>query len=80
MKIFKVCERNFVCGKEYTNAFQVDPKILESAIRTACKRAIDAEPNLTKWDMIMGDGDCGEAVQDVSKGRKLFFKHVHERH
>ncbi|KAK8137138.1 hypothetical protein PG984_005078 [Apiospora sp. TS-2023a] len=25
------------------------------------------EPNLTKWDMIMGDGDCGEAVQGVSE-------------
>ncbi|CZT50669.1 related to dihydroxyacetone kinase [Rhynchosporium secalis] len=46
---------------------QIDPEVLESAIRTACKRAIDAEPNLTKWDMIMGDGDCGEAVRDVSK-------------
>ncbi|KAJ5035112.1 uncharacterized protein L3040_008372 [Drepanopeziza brunnea f. sp. 'multigermtubi'] len=45
----------------------IDPKHLDSAIRTACKRAIDAEPNLTKWDMIMGDGDCGEAVRDVSK-------------
>ncbi|KAK0105777.1 hypothetical protein ONS95_004295 [Cadophora gregata] len=46
---------------------KVDPKLLNSAVRTACKRAIDAEPNLTKWDMIMGDGDCGEAVRGVSK-------------
>ncbi|KAH7390217.1 Dak1 domain-containing protein [Cadophora sp. MPI-SDFR-AT-0126] len=46
---------------------KVDPKVLDSAVRTACQRAIDAEPNLTKWDMIMGDGDCGEAVRDVSK-------------
>lgn len=41
----------------------MDAKILTSAIKTACNRAIEAEPNLTKWDMIMGDGDCGEGVK-----------------
>lgn len=50
------------------NANVVEPKLLESAIRTGCNRAIAAEPNLTKWDMIMGDGDCGEAVRDVCNG------------
>jgi triose/dihydroxyacetone kinase / FAD-AMP lyase (cyclizing) len=46
----------------------VDPKLLDAALRLACERAIAAEPNLTKWDMVMGDGDCGEAVRDVSTG------------
>lgn len=46
----------------------VDPSLLDSIIRTACKAAIAAEPKLTQWDMIMGDGDCGEAVQGVSEG------------
>ncbi|KAG8157286.1 hypothetical protein KVR01_012994 [Diaporthe batatas] len=45
----------------------VDPKLLDTVIRSACEAAIAAEPNLTKWDMIMGDGDCGEAVKDVSE-------------
>ncbi|KAE8454509.1 hypothetical protein EG329_000132 [Mollisiaceae sp. DMI_Dod_QoI] len=42
---------------------------LEEDIRgkLACERAIAAEPNLTKWDMVMGDGDCGEAVKGVSE-------------
>ncbi|KAF4778985.1 hypothetical protein HER10_EVM0013458 [Colletotrichum scovillei] len=44
---------------------KVDPKLLENAIRSACERAIAAEPNLTKWDMVMGDGDCGEAVKGL---------------
>ncbi|KAH9892120.1 Dak1 domain-containing protein [Xylariomycetidae sp. FL2044] len=52
---------------------RVDPKLLDEVIRTGCKAAIAAEPNLTKWDMVMGDGDCGEAVQGVSEAiiRKL---------
>ncbi|KAJ1553578.1 hypothetical protein HK405_007504 [Cladochytrium tenue] len=43
--------------------FYVDPKILRSVIRTACESLRDAEPNLTKWDMIVGDGDCGFTCQ-----------------
>lgn len=46
----------------------VTPELLGTVIRSACLAAIAAEPNLTKWDMIMGDGDCGEAVQGVSEG------------
>jgi dihydroxyacetone kinase len=46
----------------------VDPSTLERIIRTACEKAIAAEPNLTKWDMVLGDGDCGEAVFSVSTG------------
>lgn len=41
----------------------VDAKVLETALRSACDTAIAAEPQLTKWDMVMGDGDCGEAVK-----------------
>lgn len=43
----------------------VDAKLLESALRTASESAIAAEPQLTKWDMVMGDGDCGEAVKTM---------------
>jgi dihydroxyacetone kinase len=46
----------------------VDSSLLDRVIRKGCEDAITAEPNLTKWDMVMGDGDCGEAVNGVSKG------------
>ena len=49
---------------------EVDPVFLDSIIRSGCKAAIAAEPNLTKWDMVMGDGDCGEAVYGVSQGKR----------
>jgi dihydroxyacetone kinase len=50
------------------NSFLVDPKTLELAIRSACNSVIAAEPNLTKWDTIMGDGDCGETFKTGAQG------------
>ncbi|KAF6816961.1 dihydroxyacetone kinase [Colletotrichum sojae] len=44
---------------------KVDPTLLESSVRSGCEKAIAAEPQLTKWDMVMGDGDCGEAVKGL---------------
>lgn len=41
----------------------VEPKLLESALRKACNRIVEVEPDLTKWDTIMGDGDCGETFK-----------------
>jgi dihydroxyacetone kinase len=36
------------------------------AITAACKSAIKAEPDLTKFDTIVGDGDCGETLAHAS--------------
>ncbi|KAK4547358.1 hypothetical protein LTR36_001014 [Oleoguttula mirabilis] len=47
---------------------KVDPTALESALRRACDEAVKAEPDITKWDIQMGDGDCGEAVEGMCKG------------
>lgn len=41
----------------------VDPKMLDTVIRTACNALVDVEPDLTRWDTVMGDGDCGETVK-----------------
>nr|POE49303.1 dihydroxyacetone kinase 1 [Quercus suber] len=47
---------------------QVDRVILESSLRHACEAAIQAEPDITRWDIEMGDGDCGEAVVGMCQG------------
>ena len=47
---------------------QVDGNHLEAALRKACNDAINAEPDITKWDIQMGDGDCGEAVVGMCQG------------
>jgi dihydroxyacetone kinase len=43
------------------------PISLIPALRTACTAAIKAEPQITQFDLQMGDGDCGEAVAGVCK-------------
>ena len=41
------------------NRSQVDPTRAESALRIALERLISVEPDVTKYDTIVGDGDCG---------------------
>jgi dihydroxyacetone kinase len=43
------------------------PASLIPALRTACNAALEAEPQITQFDLQMGDGDCGEAVAGVCK-------------
>ena len=42
---------------------KVDPATLEKMLRNACHELVQAEPDLTKWDTVMGDGDCGETLK-----------------
>ncbi|KAJ5263413.1 hypothetical protein N7478_011018 [Penicillium angulare] len=44
-----------------------DCSLLRNALVAACERVIEAEPKLTEWDMVMGDGDCGEAVKSLAE-------------
>lgn len=45
---------------------RVSPGLLKRCVQTACEFAIAAEPRLTEWDMVQGDGDCGEAVKALA--------------
>lgn len=42
---------------------KVDGAVLEKMLREACDAVVQAEPDLTKWDTVMGDGDCGETLK-----------------
>ncbi|KAJ4385679.1 hypothetical protein N0V93_010108 [Gnomoniopsis smithogilvyi] len=42
---------------------KIDPVILNKMLRSACAALVQAEPDLTKWDTVMGDGDCGETLR-----------------
>ncbi|KAK5996880.1 Dihydroxyacetone kinase [Cladobotryum mycophilum] len=42
---------------------KIDPATLETMLRAACEDLVKAEPDLTKWDTVMGDGDCGETLK-----------------
>lgn len=43
--------------------FRADPAALDRMLRAACHRLVDAEPDLTRWDTALGDGDCGETLR-----------------
>jgi dihydroxyacetone kinase len=52
-----------------------DAKTVVSAIRTGATVVFNSEPDLARWNTIVGDGDCGEtctagakAVLDASEG------------
>ncbi|KAJ7119555.1 Dak1 domain-containing protein [Mycena epipterygia] len=39
---------------------KVSPKVLVSVMRNGAEAVLASEPDLTRWDTIVGDGDCGE--------------------
>ncbi|KAK1222254.1 hypothetical protein PQX77_014887 [Marasmius sp. AFHP31] len=50
-----------------TRQIFVNPAKLRSIIHTAALEVFAAEPDLTKWDTIVGDGDCGETCANGAK-------------
>ncbi|KAK4182590.1 putative dihydroxyacetone kinase [Podospora australis] len=46
---------------------KINPRLLENMLRNACETLIKAEPDLTRWDTIMGDGDCGLTLETGAK-------------
>lgn len=42
---------------------------MRTILRAGAEAALASEPDLTKWDSIVGDGDCGETVALGSKGK-----------
>ncbi|KAI2615721.1 glycerone kinase [Hypomontagnella submonticulosa] len=48
---------------EDSKDLRIDPVVLDKMLRGACAQLIEAEPDLTKWDTVMGDGDCGETLK-----------------
>jgi len=53
-------------GKQSGGPSNADPEQVKRAIQGACKSAIAAEPDLTRFDTIVGDGDCGETLAHAS--------------
>jgi dihydroxyacetone kinase len=50
---------------------KVQPELLQKVLRGACESMSAAEPDLTKWDTIVGDGDCGETVKLGADGESF---------
>lgn len=44
-------------------ALKASPEKIQASLRTAAEDVVALEPDLTKWDTIVGDGDCGETCE-----------------
>lgn len=47
----------------------VDYALTKSALTTALNRLIAAEPDITRYDTIVGDGDCGIGLARGAEGK-----------
>ncbi|CAG8587280.1 5056_t:CDS:10 [Dentiscutata erythropus] len=43
-----------------------DPKLFESTLKSVCNAIILAEPDITHYDTVAGDGDCGTTVKNCA--------------
>ncbi|KAL1924590.1 uncharacterized protein VTP21DRAFT_4244 [Calcarisporiella thermophila] len=49
------------------NSVPVDPELFSAALRSGCTSLIDAEPEITRYDSVAGDGDCGITLRNGAK-------------
>jgi triose/dihydroxyacetone kinase / FAD-AMP lyase (cyclizing) len=59
--------------KEMTSNFTVDPAQATKALKGGLDRVIAAEPDVTHYDTIVGDGDCGIGLK---RGAEAILKHL----
>ncbi|PGH04576.1 dihydroxyacetone kinase [Blastomyces parvus] len=52
-----------VVAEEIPSNLKLDPSILKKVLTGGLNRVIDAEPLVTKYDTIVGDGDCGVGLK-----------------
>lgn len=52
-------------------SLDVRPDAVVSGIRNACKAVLSVEPDLTRFDTLVGDGDCGETFSSGARGQSL---------
>jgi dihydroxyacetone kinase len=54
-----------------TNTQPVDYKKATEILNTALEQVIAAEPEITRFDTIVGDGDCGTGLKRGAEGMCL---------
>ncbi|GAA5891212.1 hypothetical protein JCM6882_006456 [Rhodosporidiobolus microsporus] len=64
----KVGKREEKVGEEVKGPKPTDPKLFLSALESALKSVISAEPEITRYDTIAGDGDAGLTLKSGAEG------------
>jgi dihydroxyacetone kinase len=58
-------------GKDTSNKpanLSIDPSLASKALKHALERLIAAEPDVTRYDTVVGDGDCGIGLKRGAEG------------
>ncbi|QPC73921.1 hypothetical protein HYE68_004673 [Fusarium pseudograminearum] len=55
---------------------KTDASNAQSALKNALQKVIDAEPEVTRYDTVVGDGDCGIGLK---RGAEAILKHMEQR-
>ncbi|KAF7554049.1 hypothetical protein G7046_g6926 [Stylonectria norvegica] len=58
------------------SGLKIDATQATSALTTGLERVIAAEPEVTKYDTVVGDGDCGIGLK---RGAEAILKHIGEK-
>ncbi|KAJ6790196.1 hypothetical protein PWT90_08002 [Aphanocladium album] len=64
------------------SGLKYDPSVAKDALTTALKNVVAAEPDVTRYDTVVGDGDCGiglkRGAEDKLTVRLAVLKHLEE--
>ncbi|KAI8659593.1 hypothetical protein LRP88_06162 [Fusarium phalaenopsidis] len=55
---------------------KIDASSAQAALKRALEKVIAAEPDVTRYDTVVGDGDCGIGLK---RGAESILKHLEER-
>ncbi|KAL2207736.1 dihydroxyacetone kinase [Sarocladium strictum] len=55
------------------SGLKMDPAVEKAVVTTALERVIAAEPEITRYDTVVGDGDCGIGLK---RGAEAVLKHM----
>ncbi|KAK1058769.1 dihydroxyacetone kinase Dak1 [Friedmanniomyces endolithicus] len=55
-------------GENKPCGLEMDPKLATKGLKTALEHVIKAEPDITKYDTVVGDGDCGIGLKRGAEG------------
>ncbi|KAK1253498.1 hypothetical protein MKX07_001575 [Trichoderma sp. CBMAI-0711] len=58
------------------SGLRMDPQHATSVLTNALERVIAAEPEVTKYDTVVGDGDCGIGLKRGAEGRSRQMLHL----
>lgn len=75
----KYIDSPMIHEQRVTSSLKMDSSLFEKALTSALQKLLKAEPDITHYDTLVGDGDCGEtlakganAILDALKNDKSF--------